>query len=205
MHQIDRERTVPHIFFNENYIGDSGKLIALKNEDPEKLYSMALEASKIDSNFPPPPEAAMVKVTEQAAFASQPTKAQIQSLLNFGIKSVINLCSDNQYQGTFTCEEEQKTAEEAGVHYYHEPFCQESNENLESRASSIVNIMNTCPKPVLVHCDSGRRACFLVLLQASEQMKVSVAKIGEWSIGLGHDFLKILHPQNRNFLYRRQA
>ena len=198
-------RTVPHIFFNENYIGDSSTLIALKNEDPEKLYSMALEASKIDSNFPPPPEAAMVKVTEQAAFASQPTKAQIQNLLNFGIKSVINLCSDHQYQGAFTCEEEQKTAKEAGVHYYHEPFCQESNEKLESRASSIVNIMNTCPKPVLVHCDSGRRACFLVLLQASDQMKVSVSKIGEWSIGLGHDFSQNPSPAKSKFSLQKKG
>ena len=130
LNQVDREKNRSAHIFQQNYIGDSSILIALKMKT-QKLYSMALEASKIDSNFPPPPEAAMVKVTEQAAFASQPTKAQIQNLLNFGIKSVINLCSDNQYQGTFTCEEEQKTAKEAGVHYYHEPFCQQSNEKLD--------------------------------------------------------------------------
>lgn len=197
--KLTGKRTVPHIFFNSTYIGDSSVLIALKNEDPEKLYSMALEAGKIDSNFPPPPEAAMVKVTEHAAFASQPTKAQVQNLVNFGIKSIINLCSEDQYQGNFTCQEEEKAAKEAGVHYYHQPFCQESNEKLDSCASNILNILNTCPKPVLVHCDNGRRACFLVLLQASKLMKVSVDKIGEWSIGLGHDFSQNPPPSKSKF------
>ena len=186
--KLTKKRTVPHIFFNELYIGDSSRLIALSNEDPQGLYQQALNAGKIESNFPPPAEAAMIKVTEDAAFSSQPTKGQVQNLLNFGIKSMINLCTNDEFQGDFSTEEECKVAKQIGVTYFHKPFHQTSNDNLANIANEIVEIINNCPKPVLVHCDSGRRACLLVLLQASRVMKANVNKIGEWSIGLGHNY-----------------
>jgi uncharacterized protein (TIGR01244 family) len=186
--KLTKKRTVPHIFFNDIYIGNSDALITLNNENPQGLYQKALEASKIDSNFPPPAEAAMVKVTETVAFSSQPTRGQVENLQNFGIKSLINLCTKEEFQGIFSEKEERKVAEQLGVTYFHKPFAKTSVDNLLTLSNEIIEIINICPKPVLVHCDTGRRACLLVLLQASRLMKATINKVGEWSLGLGHNF-----------------
>mmetsp|Transcript_13014 Transcript_13014/g.14919 ORF Transcript_13014/g.14919 Transcript_13014/m.14919 type:complete len:142 (-) Transcript_13014:390-815(-) len=63
--------TVPHVFFNEEYVGDASQFITLNKDCKEgcnlllqKLKALALKPDP-NPSFPPKPDAPMVKVTDE--------------------------------------------------------------------------------------------------------------------------------------------
>ncbi len=191
--------TVPHIFFNTEYIGSADKFLTL---DPtcddlcgglrDKLIKLA-HTSPPSPAFPPPPDASLVKVTESLAFSSQPTIKQLQSLYYFGIKSVINILHPDS--PAFFKEEESivlNSVKESNTDqlmvYKHMPLYSVSVSNI----LALLDIIETLPKPMLVHDDLGNNAGLVVLLSAACEIckaqpdyALSNAVILRWAWDLG--------------------
>lgn len=88
-------RTVPHVFFNEEHIGNANKCqqFDMCGELCRRLCALATQPS---ASFPPEPEASFIKLTEDLAFASQPTLNQIRSLGSIGFRSVVSLVHEDE-------------------------------------------------------------------------------------------------------------
>ena len=179
--------TVPHVFFNEEYVGDATQFCCLDANSKEgcnilysKLKTLAMKPAP--ESFPPKPDAAMIKVTEDLAFSSQPTRAQLVGLKAFGFNAVMNIVRVDS--GAFQKEEEE-LAGSSGIVYVHQPMRVVSVEGLKQGLKTIQGL----PTPVLVHCDAGQRAGMLVLLRVAQQMKrrVEKATVLQWARDLGLD------------------
>jgi len=189
--------TVPHVFFNEEYVGSADKFLSLDmtckggyNVLRNKLIGLAQQPCP-DPEFPPPPEAAMVKVTDELAFSTQPTTRQLSALHTIGLKSVLNILRSDSpafHQG------EDKLVEASGVKYVASPMFMVTPRNLEKAMDTLCDM----PKPVLVHDDTGSRACLVTLMVAARQMnsaavasssatRVDWDTISGWARGLGYD------------------
>ena len=179
--------TVPHVFFNRKYVGDADTLIEMETNNLDHLLDLLREAAREECHdFPPAPEASMIKVTETEAFSSQPTVNQLKGLCHFGFKSVINLLEINDQA---YCKSEGQIVKDSGLDYFHLPFgFQEDQSQLVNNAKHILCCITSCRKPALIHCDTGRRSCELTLLHADKIMKAGVSQVQTWGNDLGHDF-----------------
>lgn len=179
--------TVPHVFFNRKYVGDANSLIDMESNELERLLSLLREAAAEDcQDFPPTPDASMIKITDGEAFSSQPTVAQLRGLHSFGFRSLINVL-DPEDQAYFC--QECAIIKSTGIDYFHMPFGVKSTlpERIQT-ARQILARIASCRKPVLIHCDTGRRACALTLLYAATVLKTTVAQVRTWGKDLGHNF-----------------
>jgi glutaredoxin/protein tyrosine phosphatase (PTP) superfamily phosphohydrolase (DUF442 family) len=184
--------TVPHVFFNEEYVGKAENILAM-DADGEggdsvlrgKLRELATKPSP-EHPFPPRPDAALVKVTEQLAYSAQPTLAQLGGLRAFGIASVLNILRPDS--PAFNAREEQIVSGD-GVSYLAQPI-------LVVTAVSVHKALDALQRlraPVLVHDDAGHRAGMLVLLAAARQLArtrgspVPDATLMGWAKDLGLD------------------
>ena len=179
--------TVPHVFFNEKYIGDADTLIKMDQDNQTLLLQQLRDISDTPCiDFPPTPEASIIKVTEKIAFSSQPTDEQLQKLHSFGFRSVINLlCSVSEHAYV---PHEGDLLEATDVVYKCVGISKVLNkEQRLSQTDEILSLIQSCPEPILIHCDTGRRACAFVLLHAARLMKTNISQIYKWSQDLGHD------------------
>ena len=225
--QLTGKRTVPHIFLNDTYLGNASAVLGFNDSAGKRntLKDKIKAAALVESNFPPVPLAAMVKVTESLAISSQPTSEQVQACLKFGMNSIVNLCDVCTKSSLF---EEAEVARRAGVQYFNVPFSSKSiaefannsagsaedglgdcrggcsdfvdqhAESIQAMCTKVFETIDKCKKPTLVHCESGRRACFIVLMHSAKAMKASTSKVSEWSVGLGHDFRVLPNAKRKN-------
>ena len=156
--QLTGKRTVPHIFINEKYIGDASVIVDLECDQRCKLKGMIRTAAAVRSDFPPPAEAAMVKVTETLAISSQPTRGQVAGLPKFGLKSLINVCGQCHEDASLPETEEAQIAKNVNVEYYHAPFgCSQTwsdHQALVAQTQRVFDLLDKCAKPALIHCKS---------------------------------------------------
>lgn len=185
--------TVPHVFFNETYIGDAKTFLALDatcesgyNVLRKQLLDLAVQPAPSPA-FPPPPDASLMKVTDGLAFSAQPTARQLECLKSFGVTSVLNILRPDS--PAYSSNEE-PICTSAGVQYAALPIYVLTEQNL-LRALDKLSQMET---PVLVHDDVGIRAGLLVLLSAANDMlRVNPAQpiksgtLIKWGAGLGLD------------------
>ena len=185
------QRSVPRVFFGKEHFGGASKLKELAAEgDGRGLHMKLIELSKVqpDLNWPPSPDAAMIKVTDTDAFSSAPTKKQILSLKRFGFSSLLNLCGK---EDTAFNAEEADAATSTGLHYANIHIPISNGTNPFHRVLQIAKAMQwvrSADKPVLVHCDSGRRAALVVLLGAAYLTGKPSSQVILWAADLGHDF-----------------
>jgi len=186
--------TVPHVFFNEEYLGDSTQLLGLDstckggyNVLRSKLLDLAMRPSPVPE-FPPMPDASLLKITDSLAFSSQPTTQQLPALKEFGISSLMNIVRRNS---PIYKVDEKEMVEKTGVVYVDSPVYLINKQNLMNALQDVGRI----PKPVLVHDDIGYVAALVVLLAAAKEMmaanpkqKVTVEDVLKWGAGLQLDF-----------------
>lgn len=185
--------TVPHVFFNEEYLGNATEFMGMDatckagyNKMRQKLLDLAMRPSP-DPPFPPAPDASMIKVTDGLAFSSQPTSGQLAAMRSFGLASLLNILRHDSPAYSAT---EGATAKGAGVQYKESPL-------LLVTASNVLKVLAevaALPRPVLVHDDVGISAGLVVLLAAANEMllanpkqPISSATVMEWASGLKLD------------------
>jgi protein tyrosine phosphatase (PTP) superfamily phosphohydrolase (DUF442 family) len=150
-------------------------------------------ASTVSLPFPPAPDALLTKVTDDSAFSSQPTLKQILGLRPFGFLSVISLRLPHE-KGVQAEEEEE--CKRNSVRFFScpvpQPCC--SNEDATGSMEALVAAVDAAlcahriaPKPVLVHCDTGKRSCAVVLVHAARALRADFKQVLRWGLDLGHD------------------
>jgi glutaredoxin/protein tyrosine phosphatase (PTP) superfamily phosphohydrolase (DUF442 family) len=114
---LTKSRTLPQAFFNDEHIGnaDTCSVFAKCGELAKRLKALA---GKPSSSFPPEPEAAFVKLTDDLAFSSQPTLSQIRGLHDFGFATLINFVHPSE---RCFLRSEEVLAAASGMHYLHLP------------------------------------------------------------------------------------
>jgi glutaredoxin/protein tyrosine phosphatase (PTP) superfamily phosphohydrolase (DUF442 family) len=163
--RLTRSFTVPHVFFNMQYIGDSNMTCLLAEKQDgcnlimNQLRSLA-QTPNPDPPFPPPPEAVFVKVTDEVACSSQPTTEQLGGVGSFGIKSVV--CLVSPAEAAFVRPEASLVTAQH-LQYVNAP-CADLDERGLLRALAA---LRSATKPCLVHDDTGERAAIVTLLHVA--------------------------------------
>ncbi|GBG24143.1 Hypothetical Protein FCC1311_003612 [Hondaea fermentalgiana] len=185
--------TVPHVFFNEEYVGDATKFMKLDatceggyNVLRHQLLELALKPSPTPA-FPPPPDASLMKVTDGLAFSAQPTARQLEALKSFGVASVLNILRPDA--GAYSPKEE-PICTSSGIAYAEFPIYALTEPSLLKALEKLSEMS----RPVLVHDDVGLRAGMLVLLAAANEMllanaaqSIPAVTLLKWAKGLGLD------------------
>lgn len=97
-----------------------------------------------------------VKMNEEISVGGQPAEADLQALAGQGFKSIINLRLPGEEQQPLSPAEEGAKARELGLHYAHIPV---SAKNMkDEQVDQFRQELERLPKPVFVHCKSGKRA-----------------------------------------------
>ena len=189
--RLTKSFSVPHVFFNQEYIGDCTTTCKLCDGSTgsggvimEKLVKIATGA-KMTSPFPPCPDADIIKITDEIACSAQPSEDQLSKLKkSFGFSSVINLTSPLEESYYRNEVELLKNGEAVPIQYIHIPLVDISPVTLVK----IVDRVKDAPKPVLDHCNTGQRALLVALLAATEgDENVTEEQFAEWGSELGID------------------
>lgn len=181
--RISRSITVPQIFYNDIHLGNAttfncwmqgtmeGRAEVPVRERCPEVYDRILELVLKDAqenklkdkiDFPPPEKTRMIKVTENLAFSSIPTRKQQQSLKRFGFNSVVNIIGFNSL--TFD-DQEKDLMLKSNIEYLHCPLFTSNAENFLESIKSILKT-NMTP-PLLIHDDQGTSAGLLALFLAT--------------------------------------
>lgn len=100
------------------------------------------------------------QVTDEVWTGGQPSAEQLQQVQAAGIKAVINLCPNGE------CGWDEKAVVEAqGLHYATVPVSAACDLS-EEAARRFHDLLESAPKPVLIHCASGNRVGALYALKA---------------------------------------
>ena len=109
--------------------------------------------------FPPPSDALIVKITDEVACSSQPTKEQIDKLPSLGFASVLNLVGRSE-ASFFRGEEATLREVNPEIQYIHVPFLDITNSSIDYVLEQVKKIK----KPALIHCDTGQRSALIAIL-----------------------------------------
>jgi len=136
----------------------------------------------------------VVKLTEDLAFAVQPTVEELKHLVSEGIKSVVNM--REPWEKGFI-KDEKEILEAQGVKYHLAPIDQ-ANDFTKEYTDSLLKTIDEMPKPILVHCNTGLTACVASLLYVGKQMGADADQILAWGADMGHNFA--FHAQLYSFI-----
>ena len=180
--------SVPHLFFNEEYIGDCSTTVKLCEEQDDTQNVILTKLTKIATGpklkipFPPSPDATIVKITDEFASSAQPSIPQLSKMgSSYGFASVVNLLSPME---SSYIRDEENILKTAGIHYLHQPLVDLTVPSI----TMIVKAVKIIPKPALIHCDTSQRALMVALLLATEgDSKVTAQSFLDWGKSLSID------------------
>lgn len=115
--RLSKSHTLPQVFFNDEHMG-SVQTTQVFQKCGELTRRLIRLAQTPHAEFPPPPQARIVKIDDELAFSSQPTASQLSQLGSYGMQSVVNLTHPDE-KGTLTTERAVVLA--TGLVYKHVP------------------------------------------------------------------------------------
>ena len=97
----------------------------------------------------------------------EPTRETFEQIAGEGFRSVVSLQTTGEDQ-KLPIEDERRTAEAAGLAFYHQPV---SGHSLDDAAvDRFREALGRLPRPILLHCASGKRSGAMTMMHlASEQ------------------------------------
>ena len=188
--RLTQTLTVPHVFFNAEYVGDHSifrDLEAKSGLGPcsllfNKMCKLGMATSP--KNFPPRADAAMVKVSNECCFSSQPTASQMERFGEFGFKSVVDLSSP--ISSTHDAHESKVLADQS-IPYFNVPV--NGSEEIGAFRAALDVVRRDAPKPVLVHDGLGSVAGLLTLVyaaqSASPERTFAAQDVLDWALDMG--------------------
>ena len=136
----------------------------------------------------------IVRIDEDLAVAKfAPDRDAIRGIADAGFRSVVNNRTDNERQDLPPFEEGGAVAE-AGMDYHHHPVAGDALDDFV--VDSFREKLPGLPKPVLVHCGSGKRSGAMVMMHVASEQGMSgdeaLRKAREAGIDLGNiaDFVR---------------
>ncbi|MFL1894999.1 beta-lactamase hydrolase domain-containing protein [Aquimarina sp. 2-A2] len=125
------------------------------------------------------------KVNDEISVAAfDPDKNSFKTFTDKGFKSVINLQTEEEEQNVST-EKEEKLAKENNLTYRHIGV---SEDNLsEAKVNDFRQELETLPKPIVVHCKSGKRSGAFVMMHIGCQKNMSGEEVIEQAEEMGFE------------------
>lgn len=104
----------------------------------------------------------IIKLDNDYAIGGQPNLKQLHELANEGYRSIINVRQEGETAQPLSPEEEGIEVLERGMEYAHLPFSYK--ELTHDKIKHYCKKMAELPKPMLVHCQAGRRAGIMMAI-----------------------------------------
>lgn len=113
----------------------------------------------------------------------QPTREELERLAQEGFRTVVNLRTEGEQNQPLSPEAEGEAARKAGLDYLHIPVA--STDPRPEQVDQFREKLDELPKPVLVHCASGKRSGAFAVLQLADQQGLSgdEALTRAWTLG----------------------
>jgi len=125
------------------------------------------------------------QITERISIAAQISESQISQLPNSGFRAVLNVRSEEE-EGAIS--NEQLQIESLGIPYVNIPVTPATLD--VDRIERVLEQIEALPKPLLVHCGSGFRASFMVMMYQITREGIPLEDAKSQYIELGFDFEK---------------
>jgi uncharacterized protein (TIGR01244 family) len=109
-----------------------------------------------------------IQINQQITVGAQPSEAELKAMSDEGVKSVINLRTDDEKMQRLDPEAEGRKVRQFGMEYVHIPVSmQQADEELVDKFR---HKLDEVAKPVYIHCRMGKRAgAFAMMDQASKK------------------------------------
>ena len=102
---------------------------------------------------------------------TQPTKEDLEEIKQQGFQSIVNLRTMEEEALSLSPQEEGKQVQELGIQYLHFPV---SRDNFDSeRVDRFRQETAKLPKPISVHCHTGRRSGAFVMMDVASREGIS--------------------------------
>jgi uncharacterized protein (TIGR01244 family) len=109
-----------------------------------------------------------MRINEQITAGRQPTAEELKELAREGFRSVVNLRTWPEEDQPLSPEAEGAQVRDLGLEYLHLPVS--TNDLRPEQVDQFRQMLPQLPKPVYVHCHTGKRAGALVMMHmATEQ------------------------------------
>lgn len=133
----------------------------------------------------------------------QPTRDELARLTQEGFKTVVNLRTAGEQNQPLSPEAEGEVARKAGLDYLHIPVA--STDPRPEQVDQFREKLAGLPRPVLVHCASGKRSGAFAVLQLADQEGLSGEEALARARSLGFDWKSPeLEGFVRHYLDQRQ-
>jgi uncharacterized protein (TIGR01244 family) len=127
----------------------------------------------------------VVRITEDFTVAKfEPDAAGFSRIAEEGFRSVVNLQTEEEDQ-KIELGEERHLAEGAGLVYYHHGISKQalSDEVVDGLRAKLEKL----PKPVLLHCTSGKRSGAIAMMHVASKQGMSGKQVIEKAETMGFD------------------
>ena len=113
----------------------------------------------------------VIRLDENYAVAtSEPTRETFHDIAADGFRSVVSFQTQGEEQ-KLRIDEERRAADQAGLAFYHQAVSGESlDDEVVDRFRTAVSDL---PKPVLLHCSSGKRAGAMIMMHLADETGLS--------------------------------
>ncbi len=127
----------------------------------------------------------VIRLDENYAVAtSEPTRETFNDMAADGFRSVVSFQTQGEEQ-KLLIDEERRVAEQAGLAFYHQSV---SGESLDDEAvDRFRTAVSDLPKPVLLHCSSGKRAGAMIMMHLADEKGLSGDEALEKAASMGFE------------------
>jgi uncharacterized protein (TIGR01244 family) len=112
-----------------------------------------------------------IRINDQVTVGPQPDESALEDLSRQGFSTIINLRTDGEPDQPLSPADEKEVARRSNMSYVHVPV------PMKDADASVVDRFRAAfeqtPKPVYVHCKSGKRAGAMVMIQQGLSMGLS--------------------------------
>lgn len=138
-----------------------------------------------------------IQINEQVTVGPQPSDQQLRQLQQEGFKSVVNFRTEGEERQPLSPAEEGEQVRSAGMDYLHLPVSMKSisSEQVDYFRERFADL----PKPVFAHCQGGKRAGAMVMMNVGIEAGLSGEQTLEQAGELGFECDQ---PELRDFVCR---
>ena len=143
----------------------------------------SLESDVLAAGHEEQSDVEIIQITERISIAAQISESQIAQLPPSDFRAVLNVRSEDE-EGAISSEQLQ--IESLGIPYVNIPITSTTFD--VAQIDRVLEQIEALPKPLLVHCGSGFRASFTVMMYQIAREGIPVEEAKSRYIELGFDF-----------------
>ena len=127
-----------------------------------------------------------IQINDDITVGAQPSEAELKAMADEGVKSLVNLRTDDEPMQRLSPEEEGRIAREFGLEYAHIPVSmEEADMQLVDRFRKQLDRLS---KPAYIHCRLGKRAGAFVMMDQGVKTDMSGEKVLKSAEDMGFEW-----------------